>query len=134
MFRNRCASSTKSLPATLRRRGEEVRAGGTVLPRGTVLGAAELSLAAACEAARVQVHRRPRVAVLTTGDELVALGQQPSPGKLVETNSHALAQLAREAGAEPLLLGIAPDRVEEIARKLLEVEADVLLLRAPEAA
>ncbi len=111
----------------IRRRGEEVRAGATVLPAGTRLGAAELSLAAACEAARVQVYRRPRVAVLTTGDELVALGQEPAPGKLVETNSHALAQLAREAGAEPLLLGIAPDRVEEIAAKLGAAEADVLV-------
>ena len=111
----------------IRRRGEEVRAGAPVLPRGTVLGAAELSLAAACEAARVQVHRRPRVAVLTTGNELVAVGQRPPPGKLVETNSHALAQLAREAGAEPILLGIARDRVEEIARKLSDVEADVLV-------
>ncbi|HYZ88370.1 MAG TPA: molybdopterin molybdotransferase MoeA, partial [Myxococcales bacterium] len=111
----------------IRRRGEEVRAGAPVLPRGTVLGAAELSLAAACEAARVQVHRRPRVAVLTTGNELVAVGQRPPPGKLVETNSHALAQLAREAGAEPILLGIAGDRVEEIARKLSDVEADVLV-------
>jgi molybdopterin molybdotransferase len=111
----------------IRRRGEEVRAGAPVLPRGTVLGAAELSLAAACEAARVQVHRRPRVAVLTTGNELVAVGQRPPPGKLVETNSHALAQLAREAGAEPILLGIAGDRVEEIARKLLDVEADALV-------
>jgi molybdopterin molybdotransferase len=67
------------------------------------------------------------VAVLTTGDELVALGETPVPGKLVETNSHALAQLAREAGAEPLFLGIAKDRVEEIAAKLGAAEADVLL-------
>ena len=111
----------------IRRRGEEVRAGVTVLPAGTRLGPAELSLAAACEAARVQLHRRPRVAVLTTGDELVPLGQEPAPGKLVETNSYALAQLAREAGAEPLLLGIAPDRVDAIAAKLGGVEADVLV-------
>lgn len=111
----------------IRRRGEEVHAGAPVLPSGTMLGAAELSLAAACEAARVQVHRRPRVAVLTTGDELVALGREPLPGKLVETNSHALAQLAREAGAEPIVLGIARDRVEEIARKLGGAEAEVLV-------
>jgi molybdopterin molybdotransferase len=111
----------------IRRRGEEVHAGDAVLPRGTLLGPAELSLAAACEAATVQVHRRPRVAVLTTGDELVALGSEPPPGKLVETNSHALAQLAREAGADAILLGIAGDSVEEIARKLAGVEADVLV-------
>jgi molybdopterin molybdotransferase len=111
----------------IRRRGEEVRAGATVLPAGTRLGAAELSLAAACEAARVHVHRRPRVAILTTGDELVALGQEPAPGKLVETNSQALAQLAREAGAEPLQLGIARDSVEQIAAKLADAQADVLV-------
>jgi molybdopterin molybdotransferase len=111
----------------IRRRGEEVHAGAAVLPRGTPLGAAELSLAAACEAARVHVHRRPRVAVLTTGDELVALGREPPPGKLVETNSHALAQLAREAGAVPMLLGIAGDRVDEIARELDRIEAEVLV-------
>jgi len=111
----------------IRRRGEEVRAGATVLAAGTRLGPAELSLAAACEAARVQVHRRPRVAILTTGDELVALGQEPAPGKLVETNSHALAQLAREAGAEPLFLGIATDSVDRIAAKLADAEADVLV-------
>jgi molybdopterin molybdotransferase len=111
----------------IRRRGEEVRAGSTVLAAGTLLDAAELSLAAACEAARVQVRRRPRVAVLTTGDELVALGQEPPPGKLVETNSYALARLAREAGAEPLLLGIAKDNVEYIAAKLGAAEADVLV-------
>ncbi|MFL5311240.1 MAG: molybdopterin molybdotransferase MoeA, partial [Myxococcales bacterium] len=111
----------------IRRRGEEVRRGATVLPAGTRLGPAELSLAAACEASRVQVHRRPRVAVLTTGDELVALGQEPPPGKLVETNSHALAQLAREAGAEPILLGIAADSVDGIAEKLADADADVLV-------
>jgi molybdopterin molybdotransferase len=111
----------------IRRRGEEVRAGTTVLAPGTRLGPAELSLAAACEAGRVQVHRRPRVAVLTTGDELVALGQEPAPGKLVETNSLALAQLAREAGAEPVLLGIATDSVDRIAAKLTDAEADVLV-------
>ncbi|HWE24715.1 MAG TPA: gephyrin-like molybdotransferase Glp [Myxococcales bacterium] len=111
----------------IRRRGEEVHAGDPVLPRGTVLGAAELSLAAACEAVRVQVHRRPRVAVLTTGEELVALGREPPAGKLVETNSHALAQLARDASAEPILLGIARDSVDEIAHKLSSVEAEVLV-------
>ncbi len=111
----------------IRRRGEEVRSGAAVLPAGTLLGAAELSLAAACEAARLQVHRRPRVAIVTTGDELVPLGQEPAPGKLVETNSHALAQLAREAGAAPVLLGIAADRVEAIAARLEGVEADVLV-------
>jgi molybdopterin molybdotransferase len=111
----------------VRRRGEEVRAGETVVAAGTPLHAAELSLAAASGSPRVVVHRRPRVAILVTGDELVPVGTEPPPGKLVETNSIAVSQYAREAGAEPLLLGIAPDRTEEIARRLAAAEADVLV-------
>jgi len=98
-----------------------------VLPAGTVLGPAELSLAGACGSVRVAVHRRPRVALLATGDELVGLGQEPGPGKLVETNSLALAPLARDAGAEPIVLGIAPDRTEAIAARLQAADADVLV-------
>jgi molybdopterin molybdotransferase len=111
----------------VRRRGEEVRAGDTVLPAGTTLHAAELSLAAASGSARVSVHRRPRVGILVTGNELVPVGTEPAPGKLVETNSIAIAQYVREAGAEPILLGIAPDRTDEIARTLASAEADVLV-------
>jgi molybdopterin molybdotransferase len=111
----------------VRRRGEEVHAGDVVLPSGTVLHAAELSLAAASGSARVSVYRRPRVGILVTGDELVPVGHDPAPGKLVETNSIAVAQYAREAGAQPVLLGIAPDRTEEIARILGDAQADVLV-------
>jgi molybdopterin molybdotransferase len=111
----------------VRRRGEEVHAGDTVLPAGTALHAAELSLAAASGSARVAVHRRPRVGILVTGNELVPIGTEPVPGKLVETNSIAIAQYVREAGAEPILLGIAPDRTDEIARTLASAEADVLV-------
>jgi molybdopterin molybdotransferase len=98
-----------------------------VLPSGTLLHAAELSLAAASGSARVSVYRRPRVGILVTGDELVPVGHDPAPGKLVETNSIAVAQYAREAGAQPVLLGIAPDRTEEIARILGDAQADVLV-------
>jgi molybdopterin molybdotransferase len=111
----------------IRRRGEETRAGQVLLTAGTTLGAAELSLAAAAGSPRVLVHRRPRVAVLTTGDELVPVGEEPGPGKLVETNSLALEQYALHAGAEPVLLGIAADDVEGIARTLRAADADVLV-------
>jgi molybdopterin molybdotransferase len=111
----------------VRRRGEEVREGQVVLAEGALLGPAELSLLAACGAVQPLLGARPRVALLVTGDELVAPGSDPRPGQLVETNSAALGQLAREAGAEPLLLGIARDRVEEIAARLRAADAQVLV-------
>jgi molybdopterin molybdotransferase len=111
----------------IRRRGEELRAGAEALAAGVVPGPAELSLAAACGAVKVTVHARPRVAVLVTGEELVPLGETPPPGKLIETNSLALAALCREAGAEPLLLGIARDNPELIAGKLRDAAADILV-------
>jgi molybdopterin molybdotransferase len=75
----------------------------------------------------VRAFRRPRVALLCTGSELVAAGTAPGPGKLIETNSVALAALCREAGAEVLKLGIAPDDVEQIAARLRDAPADILV-------
>jgi molybdopterin molybdotransferase len=111
----------------IRRRGEELRAGAIALPAGTVLRAAELSLAAACGATQVWSHRQPRVAILCTGSELVPLGEEPGPGKLIETNSLALAALATDAGAIVTRLGIAPDEIDQIASRLRDVDADVLI-------
>jgi molybdopterin molybdotransferase len=111
----------------IRRRGEELSAGAEALPAGRVLDASDLALAAACGAASVRAHRRPRVAVLCTGSELVPVGTDPPPGKIVETNSISLAALCREAGAEVDRLGIAEDAVEKIAEKLRDAPADILV-------
>src|SRR5258708_7918494 len=111
----------------IRRRGEELTEGREGVASGTVLGAAELSLAAACGVARLSVYRRPRVAVLVTGNELVPVGTEPPPGKLIETNGVALVALAREAGAQPLALGIAPDDAQTIAARLRQAAAHLLL-------
>jgi molybdopterin molybdotransferase len=111
----------------IRRRGEELRAGVVALPAGTVLRAAELSLAAACGATHVLLHRQPRVAILCTGSELVPLGEEPGPGKLIETNGIALAALCSEAGATVSRLGIAQDAIDVIAGRLRDVDADVLI-------
>jgi molybdopterin molybdotransferase len=111
----------------IRRRGEELTAGREALPAGTVLGPAELALAGACGVRSVRAHRRPRVALLVTGSELVPVGDDPPPGKIVETNSLALGALCADAGAEVLRLGIAPDDVERIAATLREAKADILL-------
>ena len=111
----------------IRRRGEELTAGAEAISARIKLGPAELALAAACGATAVRVHRRPRVALLVTGSELVPQGEEPAPGKLIETNSVALTALCREAGAEIDFLGIAPDDVEQIAACLFDVPADILL-------
>ncbi len=111
----------------VRPRGQEMRTGQLVVERGTALGAAELSLAAAAGASRVSVFARPRVAILATGSELIPVGETPQPGQLIETNSLALAQLCREAGATPILLGICRDEPREIAARLKGVEAELLI-------
>lgn len=111
----------------IRRRGEELHAGAVALPRGTYLRAAELALCAACGQPSVFAHRKPRVAILSTGSELVPLGDTPGPGQLTETNSLALRALCAEAGADAQWLGIALDDVSEIAQRLRGVDADVVI-------
>ena len=111
----------------IRRRGEELTAGIEALASGRLLDAADLALAAACGVSSVRAHRRPRVAVLSTGSELVPLGEEAGPGQIVETNSLTLAALCRDAGADVVRLGIAPDAIESIAQKLREAPADILL-------
>src|SRR5471030_2900424 len=111
----------------LRKQAEELRAGVAALPRGTTLRAAELSLCAACGQTSIFAHRRPRVALLSTGSELVPLGEVPGPGKLTETNSLALRALCAEAGADAEWLGIVQDDVASIAARLRDVDADVVI-------
>lgn len=102
----------KSLPQPgdhVRRQGEEYRRGEILLTAGTVLRAGEIGLLASAGAARVKVHPRPRVALLSTGDELVELGTEPGPGQIVNSNLHQLAARIRECGGEVLSLGIGRD-------------------------
>lgn len=102
----------KSVPQTgdhVRRQGEEYRRGETLLEAGTVLRAGEIGLLASAGASRVKVHPRPRVALLSTGDELVELGLEPGPGQIVNSNLHQLAARIRECGGEVLRLGIGRD-------------------------
>ena len=85
---------------SVRRRGEDVRAGDRVLPAGTRLGPGHLALAAAGNVAEVVVHPRPRVAVVSTGDELVTLGSVLEHGQIVDSNHVMLCALVAAAGAE----------------------------------
>jgi molybdopterin molybdotransferase len=115
----------------IRFRGEDIRAGAQVIPEGTALRPPQISLLASFGRAMVPVYRKPRVAVLSTGDELVELGEPPGHGKIVNSNSHALAAAIAEAGGDPLLLGIARDEREDLRAKLSAgLAADVLVTSA----
>lgn len=115
----------------IRFRGEDVRAGAQVLPEGTVLRPPQISLLASFGRAMVPVYRKPRVAVLSTGDELAELGEPLDHGKIVNSNSHALAAAIAEAGGDPILLGIARDEREDLRTKLSAgLAADVFVTSA----
>ncbi|HEY2324615.1 MAG TPA: gephyrin-like molybdotransferase Glp [Thermoanaerobaculia bacterium] len=96
----------------VRRRGEDMRAGDTVIVRGARIGAAEIGVLASMGQSRVAVARRPAVAILATGNEILDVGSPRRAGAVVNSNSYALAALAREAGADPQLRGIVGDTRE----------------------
>jgi molybdopterin molybdotransferase len=102
----------------VRPRGEDVRAGETVLERGWRLGPAEIGLLAALGHPRVDVVRRPQVGILSTGDELADLGTPLGPGQIRNSNSYSLMAQVAEAGAEPVLLGVATDALDAIEARL----------------
>lgn len=93
-------------------RGEDLRAGQTVLPAGHRLRARDLAVLAALGLVRVAVTRRPRVAIISTGDELVPPEQDPAPGQIRDVNTALLTALVQQAGGEAVPLGIVPDREE----------------------
>jgi molybdopterin molybdotransferase len=88
------------------------------LKAGAIIRPAEIALMAAVGHSPVQVYRRPRVALLATGDELVDPDQRPGPGQIRNVNEHATAALVAHYGGEPIRLGIARDRLDEVAAKL----------------
>ena len=115
----------------IRFRGEDVREGDLVLQEGTPLRPAEISMLASLGKTFVPVYRKVRVAVLSTGDELIELGEPPSPGTIINSNSVAIAAAVRETGAEPVLLGIARDDLSSHAEKISEgLKADALITTA----
>jgi molybdopterin molybdotransferase len=114
----------------VRDQGIDFRQGQTLLHKGRRLTDRDLMLAAAMNYPTLSVHRRPKVAVLGTGDELVAPGTKPSSGEIVYSNGFALIALARGEGAEVSDLGIARDKIEDLTaaiRRARDWGADVLL-------
>jgi molybdopterin molybdotransferase len=115
----------------VRPRGEDMRAGDGVLERGRMLGPAEMGLLAALGRSQLRVLRRPRVGVLSTGDEIVDLGGHPGPGQISNSNTYSLMAQIDEAGGEPVSLGVAPDRLDEIeARLQWGLDCDLLISSA----
>jgi len=104
--------------------GEDVRQDDVALPRGRTLRAQDVGLLAALGLTRVSVGRRPRVGVLSTGDELVPPGATPRPGQIRDVNTSALCCLAAEAGAEAFALGIIPDDLPHLTEALAGALAD----------
>ena len=114
----------------IRRAGLDFTAGETLIPAGTSLDARRLALAAAAGHPRLTVRRRPRVAILATGDELVEAGATPGWDQIVASNSLALGALAAEAGADIVDLGIAGDDHDALAdafRRARAARADLLI-------
>jgi molybdenum cofactor synthesis domain-containing protein len=109
--------------------GADLRAGERVLSAGEQLGPAELGLAAALGFPRLPVFRRPRVALMSTGDELVEVGGKPGPGQIVDSNRWALLAALREGGADVKGLGIGPDEPDALRKLVVEAlrEVDALV-------
>ncbi len=108
--------------------GEDIRAGQEVLPPGTVLRPACIGLLASLNLRWVTVHRRPRVAILATGNEVVDLGPELLPGQIRNSNNYTLAALVRQSGGEPVLLGVVRDEPDEIRLRLQRVHGVDLIL------
>ena len=114
----------------IRPEGLDFKRGAPLLARGRRLTDRDLALAAAMNHSTVPVHRRPKVAVLATGDELIAPGGDPGIGEIVCSNGFATLALARQEGCEIVDLGIVPDRLAETAQTVRgahEVKADILV-------
>jgi molybdopterin molybdotransferase len=117
--------------AYVRPRGEDVRMGDRVLEPGRRIGAAEIGLLATLGHTPVLVFRRPRVAILSTGNELADLGNEPGPGQIANTNTYSLMAQVIEAGARPINVGVARDRLEAITERIgWAMRADVVISSA----
>jgi molybdopterin molybdotransferase len=118
------ASGENVVPA-----GAEAQEGQVLLPQSVRLGSAQIALAAAAGKASVRVYRKPRVAILSTGDELVEVAEKPGPSQIRNSNSYSLAASVAECGGEPVQLPIAPDEEGKLTELVQEgLKADMLLL------
>ena len=109
--------------------GAEARQGQEILPRGLRLDAAQIAMAAGAGRSKLKVFRRPRVAILSTGDELVELAHVPGPSQIRNSNSYSLAAQVHAGGGEPKRLPIAPDEPRKLTKLIHSgLSADMLLI------
>jgi molybdopterin molybdotransferase len=114
--------------AFVRPRDEDLKRGELVFSPGKVLSPSDLGMLASLNRSMVDVYRRPRVAIVTTGDELVDVDTVPSGAQVINSSAYALAAAIRETGGEPIMLKVARDRPEEVRARLAEALAfDVVL-------
>jgi len=110
-------------------RGAEAKSGSPLLAAGCQLNHAAIALAASVGKSRLEVYVRPRVAVLTTGDEIVDLDTEPGPTQIRNSNSYSLAVQIQQAGGEPVLLPIAPDEPKRLRELIVDgLRPDLLLM------
>jgi molybdopterin molybdotransferase len=124
----------RDIGVNIRRVGEDIRKGSTVLTEGTPLGPAQLGVLASLAVAHPLVYRRPRVAILGSGDEIVDVDQPEeilSGRKIASSNTHTLVALVRQAGGEPINLGIAGDTPESLQTHMTRaLDCDLLVTTA----
>ncbi|MDJ0636134.1 MAG: molybdopterin molybdotransferase MoeA [Xenococcaceae cyanobacterium MO_188.B29] len=113
----------------VRHKASFYQAGKPMLPLGIQLGAAEIAVLATAQCTELTVYRRPRVAILSTGDELISPNTPLQPGQIVDSNQYALASAVAQSGAIPISLGIIPDRPEELKSAIARAidSADMVL-------
>ncbi len=111
-------------------RGEDAKASEILLPQGTKLTPGKIGLLASAGITQVSVRRAPQVAIISTGDELVPPQERPAPGQIRDVNSYSLGAAVKETGGIPLLMGIIPDKVEDLFQAIKKAlnQADVVLI------
>jgi len=115
--------------ANIRPKGEDVRKGDCIIPKGKAIRPAEAGMLAILAKPFAFVYQKPRVAILSTGDELVDLDERLTDEKIINSNSYGIAAVVQEAGGLPILLGIAKDKPEDLKAKIRQgLNADILVL------
>lgn len=121
--------TTPQSGAFVRKQGTYYQSGAVLLSAGLRLSAPEIAVLAAAQCTTIPVYRRPRVAILSTGSELVTPEQPLNPGQIVDSNQYALASLVAQAGADPWLMGIVPDEKAALQGAIAQalLQADLIL-------
>ena len=115
----------------IRPAGEDIAAGEVVLKRGTLMRPAEIGVAASLGRNVVRTIRRPSVAIISTGDELMSPGSPPEPGKIYNSNAFSIAAMVEDYGGEPRVMGIAKDTIEALSEILdASIDSDMVVTSA----